>query len=141
MYTTVLVPIDLNDSHSSERVMPAAVAMARTQGARLLFVYVVPDVGRSVVGQYFPPGSERRAINDGSTRLAEFVARNVPAGVEVQHIVSHGNIYREILRLAVAMRADLILMAASNARIQDYLLGPNTAKVVRHASCSVLVIR
>lgn len=141
MYTTVLVPIDLNDGASAARVTPAAIALARTHGARLLYVYIVPDMGRSVVGHYAPPGSERRVINEASGRLAEYVADNVPAGVEVEHVVGHGSIYREILRLAEAMRADLIMMAASTARLPDYLLGPNTAKVVRHAGCSVLVVR
>ena len=36
---------------------------------------------------------------------------------------------------------DLIIMASHRPELQDYLLGPNAARVVRHANCSVLVVR
>ncbi|MFQ5760821.1 MAG: universal stress protein, partial [Acidiferrobacterales bacterium] len=36
---------------------------------------------------------------------------------------------------------DLIVMASQRPELKDYLLGPNAARVVRHANCSVLVAR
>jgi nucleotide-binding universal stress UspA family protein len=35
----------------------------------------------------------------------------------------------------------LIIIGSHSPSMQDYLLGPNAARVVRHANCSVLVIR
>ena len=43
--------------------------------------------------------------------------------------------------MAEKINADLIVMPAHRLKLQDYLLGTNTAKVVRHAQCSVLVVR
>jgi universal stress protein F len=43
--------------------------------------------------------------------------------------------------MAEKINADLIIMPAHRLKLQDYLLGTNTAKVVRHALCSVLVVR
>jgi nucleotide-binding universal stress UspA family protein len=43
--------------------------------------------------------------------------------------------------MAEKISADLIIMPAHRLKLQDYLLGTNTAKVVRHAQCSVLVVR
>lgn len=37
--------------------------------------------------------------------------------------------------------ADLIVMASQRPELKDYLLGPNAARVVRHAEQSVLVVR
>jgi nucleotide-binding universal stress UspA family protein len=37
--------------------------------------------------------------------------------------------------------ADLIIIASHRPGLKDYFLGSTAAKVVRHAKCSVLVIR
>ena len=46
-----------------------------------------------------------------------------------------------IVEEAKARNCDLIVMASHNPVLKDYLLGPNSARVVRHADCSVLVVR
>ena len=46
-----------------------------------------------------------------------------------------------ILDLAEKIGADLIVMASHRPELKDYLLGPNAARVVRHAECSVMVVR
>ena len=35
----------------------------------------------------------------------------------------------------------LIVMGSHHPELKDYLLGPNAAKVMRHADCSVMVVR
>ena len=37
--------------------------------------------------------------------------------------------------------ADMIIIASHRPGLQDYFLGSTAAKVVRHATCSVLVVR
>ncbi|MDH3475684.1 MAG: universal stress protein [Rhodospirillales bacterium] len=39
------------------------------------------------------------------------------------------------------MKADLIITGSHKPNVSDYLLGSNAARVVRHASCSVFVVR
>ena len=53
----------------------------------------------------------------------------------------NGTIYDEILAVADEIGADLIVMASHRPALRDYLLGPNAARVVRHAKQSVLVVR
>ena len=43
--------------------------------------------------------------------------------------------------MADETNADLIVMASHRPELKDFLLGPNAARVVRHANCSVLVVR
>ena len=52
-----------------------------------------------------------------------------------------GTIYSEILKVAEDCSADLIIMASHRPELKDYMLGPNASRVVRHANCSVLVVR
>ena len=65
----------------------------------------------------------------------------MPDGVEIQQIVANGTVYEEVLSKAGEIGADLIVMASHRPELQDYLLGPNAARVVRHAPISVMVVR
>ena len=78
---------------------------------------------------------------DVGARLAAFAADNLPAGLSAATVVAEGKIYQEIIATAEATGAEIIVMAAHSPELKDYLLGPNAARVVRHAPVSVLVVR
>ena len=141
MYENILLTVDLTDETSWRKALPAAVEYCRAFGATLHLLSVVPDFGMTVVAQFFPRDYEQGAIEQAETELRNLSAKHVPAGTEVRHIVAHGTIYQEILNAAEKIGADLIVMASHRPALEDYLLGPNAARVVRHAGCSVLVVR
>jgi len=141
MYKDILFPVDLNQESSWEKALPTAVEYCKTFGATLHVLNVVPDFGMSVVGTYFPEDFEQKALETTREELHNFVRQHVPEGVKVQHIVGHGTVYDEILRVAREIKADLILLAAHRPELKDFLLGPNAARVVRHFDGSVLVVR
>jgi len=141
MYKTILLPIDLNQESSWEKALPTAVEYCKTFGATLHILNVVPDFGMSIVGSYFPEGFEQKALEGAREALHNFVRQNVPDAVAVQHIVGHGTVYNEILRVADEIKAELIVLAAHRPELKDFLLGPNAARVVRHFDGSVLVVR
>ena len=118
-----------------------AIQQVQISKASLHVMTVVPEFGLSLVGAYFPKDYEERAIEEANVQLHEYVKEKIPAEIKVQHIVAHGTIYSEILRIAEEIGCDLIVMASHRPELRDYLLGPNAARVVRHAACSVLVVR
>ncbi len=141
MYRDILLPVDLADSSSWRAALPVALTLCRSFGARLHVVSVVPDFGMAIVGQYFPESFEKEMIEETRKALHAFVGEHVPADVPVQHVVAHGTVYQEILRAAHDTGVDLIVIASHRPELRDYLLGPNAARVVRHAGMSVLVVR
>ena len=141
MYKEILLPVDLNDDCSWRKALPTAIALARTFQAHLSVMTVVPDFGMSIVGQYFPPDFEKKALSDANARLHAFIHEHMPDDLTGKHIVAHGTIYQEILSMADEIGADLIVMDSHRPELKDYLLGPNASKVVRHARQSVLVVR
>ena len=62
-------------------------------------------------------------------------------GTEMEVEVRIGHPYKTILEVAQEKNADLIIVASHQPGFQDYFLGSTAAKVVRHATCSVLVVR
>jgi len=140
IFKKVLVSIDLGDEASSQQVLHAGLELISGDDT-LHIVCVVPDYGMSVVGSFFPEGHEKEALKAANEALHTFTRHYVPDGVKVQHIIAHGNIYEEIIEAANKVSADIIVIGSHRPKLKDYLLGPNAARVVRHAEQSVLVVR
>ena len=141
MYTKILLAIDLAQASSWEKALPSASRIARTDGAELHVCTVIPPMGMSIVGTYLPPDAEQRALSDAKAQLKTFLEHHGPDGITVKGHVLKGTIYQEIIRAADTLQCDLIVMASHRPELQDYLLGPNAARVVRHAKQSVHVVR
>ena len=140
MAKKILLPIDLNSPASWIKPLSEAQKML-IGGGELHVVSVLPDFGMSMVGQFFKAGFEQTALHSFGEALRGWVRQNVPNAIEVHPHVLHGNIYDEILRAADKLDVDVIVMGAHRPEARDYLLGPNAARVVRHARQSVYVVR
>jgi universal stress protein F len=142
MYKRILVPIDLQEEERVRRLaLHRAVEMCRFYKSSLYVLTVVPDMGMPIVAHYFPPDAGDKIVAEAEHMLHEMVGTYIPEDIDVHHVVAQGTIHRRILRMAEKIDADLIIMPAHRMKLQDYLLGTNTARVVRHAKCSVLVVR
>lgn len=140
LFKKVLVSIDLGDVASSEQVLKASLELISGEDT-LHVICVVPDYGMTVVGSFFPEGHEKEAMKAASDALHGFTKKHVPGHIKVQHIIGHGNIYEEVIESANKVAADVIVIGSHRPKLKDYLLGPNAARVVRHADQSVLVVR
>ncbi len=141
MFKDILLPIDLGDVDSSRKAVSTAIELSRTGGARLHLLCVVPGYSMSIVSQYFPEGFEEKSPTEAAQKLDGFIAKNIPSEIVSRAVVANGTVYEEILKAAKETKCDFIVMASHRPELKDYLLGPNAARVVRHAECSVLVIR
>lgn len=141
MYEKILLAIDLNDPTSCERLFPTAAAFCDKFASKLHIMTVVPDFGLAAVSQYFPDNYADTAVEQARTALGKLVKAHLPAKVDVEELVAYGTPYSEILDAAERIACDLVIMASHRPELQDYLLGPNAARVVRHAKCSVMVVR
>ena len=142
MFDTVLLPIDLSAENSWKKALPAALRLIGPEASGVLHVVtVVPDFGMSVVGTFFDKEFEKKALAHVGDELRAWVTENVPDEIEVHPHVMHGRVYDEIIRAADRLQVDAIVMASHRPELSDYLIGPNAARVVRHASQSVFVVR
>ncbi|WP_349369329.1 universal stress protein [Salinarimonas sp.] len=141
MYKNILLAVDLGHREAEQRAVDTVVEYARAFGATVHLLNVVPDYGMALVGGFFPEGFEKQALERANQELHAFAAETIPAEIPHRTIVGHGGIYREILHYADETKADLVVMSAHRPELEDYLLGPNAARVVRHAKTSVLVVR
>lgn len=143
MSTIILCAIDINAKDADRKVLETADRLARAEGAQLDVMTVVPDVGSSIVGAYLADHNVKTARNTALGKLNKVVTSVLGAARngEIRHIVGVGRVYGEVLESAHADGANLIVIGAQRADLKDFLLGPNAGRVVRHATCSVYVVR
>ncbi len=149
MASKILVPVDLGDTETSAKVLAEGVEQADRQKAALTVMTVVPNMVTGIDYRYAirgeMGGSEdydlKKIVQNALDHLNEFVAQNVAKGTKADTIARHGTVYEQILDVADELGVDQIVIGAHRPQLSDYLLGPNTARVVRHAKCSVNVVR
>ncbi|MGY0218726.1 universal stress protein [Endozoicomonadaceae bacterium StTr2] len=140
-YKNILIPIDMSCKGSWENSLPIAIEQARNHQATLHVLTVVPEAEIPAVAALLPAGLDRRLRDQGKIALHDLIKEDIPADIVTEVRVNQGQPYKEILRAAKDIEADLIVMASHRPGLSDYLIGANAAHVVRHAKCSVMVVR
>jgi len=139
----IVTLVDLDDDSSWRKALPTAIDYARHTGARLHVLTIVPDglLKMTVVAQLIPEDFQNKVVEDARQRLATLLKEHAQADVQLAQAVRFGSIYKEALRFAREVGAELIVVGAHKPELKDYLLGPNASQIVRHATCSVWVVR
>lgn len=144
MSKKILVPIDISEMELTKQVIPHVENYAKLDDATIHFLAVIPDytyfasygLGYSSIA---PDVREREAA--AMETLNDIVAKfKLPDDRIEKHVLS-GTPKDHILGLAEDIDADVIILASHRPSMSTYLLGSNAAAVVRHAKCSVLVVR
>ena len=140
MFKTILVPVDLAEVETARPAIERAVALADGADGTIRLIHVRSLLPVTYM-EFVPPTFETEQQQDAETKLAE-VAAGVPLPAErVSAVVRLGSVYNEILEEADSMGADLVVVGSHRPTMATYLLGSNASTIVRHARCSVLVVR
>ena len=129
MFKSIVVPVDLAEMDVSKLAIDKAVALAAVTSAPLHFVYV-------------PPAFDEEQHAECETKMAGLIA-SLPLSDKsrVTSEIRMGSVYNEVLAEVEKHKADLIVIGSHRPAMATYLLGSNATTIVRHAPCSVMVIR
>ena len=140
----ILCPVDFSDP--SRRALNYAVALSRWYGAPLTILHA--HATAPVFEFTAPFGSlgapplmrQDRGIEEPAAELRRFMGpANDASPTEI--VVERGDAASEILRQAIERKADLIVMGThGRTGLRQVLLGSVTEKIIRNASCPVLVV-
>jgi nucleotide-binding universal stress UspA family protein len=139
----IVVPIDF--SQTSAQALPYAVALAERFGAEIILLHVIPPVPLPL------PFYVRRLLQKSAGRLAELsmdvqLSRLCEEAFDKEMpsrtLVRTGAPYDEISKAASSQGADLIILTTHGyTGLKHASLGSTAERVVRHATCPVLVVR
>jgi universal stress protein F len=135
MYSNILVPIALdNEDDRTAQALDIAKSLS-AEGATITLLHVVeamPSYAISYISDDILSAT-RKGIETELARLAAEIGAN--------SVVISGHSGRSILDYAEEQGSDLIVIASHRPGMQTLLLGSTATHVVRHAICSVHVLR
>jgi universal stress protein F len=140
MFSRILVAVDLADTEPKPKGINQAVELANASAGAVRLVNIQPLLPATFM-EYVPADFDAEQEKRATLALQEIVATVPLAKERLSSVVRVGGIYHEILAEAAEWRADLIVVGSHRPVVSDYLLGSNAKSIVRHALCSVLVVR
>lgn len=138
MFRRILVGLD--GSAGSRRALGVAVQMAATYGAELLTLSVEEGLPHyaAMVGEV--QEAQRQAAEYFAQLQREAYDRAKQAGVELKAATTAGHAAQRLVE--AAKDVDLLVIGHSgHTGVWGHFLGTTADQVVRHAPCSVLVVR
>jgi len=139
--TKILAAVDLVHKDSDAHVIQEAILLAKTHDHDVEVVFVIPDQENSYVQGYIPADMRQQVVDDASRDLETYARGFDWCGVAHGIKVLRGVVYERLIARAEAQAASFVVIGASKPSVKDLLIGPNAARVSRHAPCSVLVVR
>jgi len=143
---SILVPSDF--SEFSDRALQKAIDLAKEYKSRIYLLHVIDQGLQQCVADYCltPEVMEKMEIEDRAAtqkRLEQQVSR-IPdaAGVDISYEIRKGYPAEEILKDQKEMNPDLIVISShGRTGLLHNLMGSTTDKVLKRASCPVLLVR
>lgn len=145
LFKKILCPTDL--SEPSYKAIEKANALAALCSAELFILQIVPPVtilpGATARPSSEGPGSKDKSIALLERSLKTLIGERIPKGLRVHPVVLTGSDAAErIIRFADEERIDLVVIAShGQSGWKRLLFGSVTDKVLKQASCSVLLIQ
>ena len=139
MIKSILVPVEASPSETGIKAIHMARDMARAYGGKLVLLHVLEELPGYVAAQ-LPKDTYANARKGAEDGLKD-VAKEHGLGGDTEIVLLDGNPSAEILDYAEKTGAEMIVIASHNPGLQHFFLGSVAARVVRHADCSVMVVR
>ena len=142
-FKEIIVPTDF--SEHSLRALDYAVEIADRFSSELKLVYVIEPLIQAADVAWSSVDFDRlnRAHKDSADRqIRALLDERIPESVPAEFVILTGKPFIEIVGLAKADNADLIVMAThGRGAISHILMGSTAEKVVRRAPCPVLTVK
>lgn len=145
-----LAAIDLADEQSWEPVIKKTVEMATgLENSKIYLMTVISGITTGIDQRYAIRGEMHGSTeypmqkwkDEAAEKLREIANTHIPKELQAGVVVENGTVYREIVEAAKDLNIDQVVMGANRPSLADFLLGPNSARVARHAECTVTVVR
>lgn len=136
MFTNILVAVDPSHDGSEVRALATARKLAHDTYAEITALTVLEPVPA-----HLTESMAHEAKIEAADKAATALRQQIGKGSEIRVIVRHGRAAHEIIQYARQNGVDCIIVASHRPGFSDYFLGSTAARVVRHAPCSVIVLR
>ena len=136
MFTKILVAVDPALDGREDRSLQAARKLARDSYAEITALMVLEPAPSHWAEEY-----SHEAKVKAADRVVTALRHQIGEGSEIHPFVRHGHAAHEIISHAKENDIDCIIVASHEPGVTDYFIGSTASRVVRHAPCTVIVLR
>lgn len=137
MYKNILVPVEPSHVERHELALDMATVLREDENSEITALTVIEPVPGYFAMAETLPDLQLKAGEATLQQLKEFVGDRS----KIKTKVLHGHAATEINEYAEREGIDCIVIASHKPGFADYFIGSTAARVVRHAHCSVHVMR
>jgi nucleotide-binding universal stress UspA family protein len=134
MYKKIIVALSLEHGYGERAIKTARKLKA--ENGKIIAVHVFEPVNSSV-NVYLP----KEHVKSVRKAAKEDIVKKIGTEKDVEAVVLTGHSGRAITDYAEEIGADCIVVGSHKPGLQDFFLGSTAARIVRHAPCSVHVLR
>ena len=134
MYKKIIISLAL-DHGISEMALEAARKL-RADASNIVAVHVYEPISGTAAA-YVSQEDVAKSFQAAKDKLAERVAE----APDVKAVMLKGHTARALIDYAEKVGADCIIVGSHKPGVSDFFLGSTAARIVRHAPCTVIVLR
>lgn len=134
--TKILVAIDIARHGGNDMVLATAKKLATAMEGEIHLFHALEPIPKHILSE-MPEEVASKSRTFAEEGLAKLVAEHGCADGALRE----GPPSSEILAYAEEINADLIVLHSHDPDLSDYFLGSVASRVVRHAHCSVHIVR
>ena len=133
MYNKILIASALDQGFSKKALDTAKLLIS--ENGKIIAAHVMEPVN-NVVQSFVTEEAKSKAYDKVKSVMAERCNDEV-----IESEILYGQAGREISKYAEKIGADCIIIGSHKPGLEDFFLGSTSSRVVRHAKCSVHVLR
>lgn len=134
MYKKIVLSLALDHGISQKAIQTARTLLA--DGGEIIAIHVYEPL-QGLVNAYV----SEEAVAGAFQRAKDLLADRVGDEPDMTAVLLKGHSGRAITEYAEKNNADCIIVGSHKPGLLDYFLGSTAARIVRHAPCSVHVLR
>ena len=141
----ILVPTDF--SKSSDKALSAALEIAETFDSEIFMIHVIRGGSRIDILESFDDATQKKVretleettSNAFKKQIEKF---SLSQKINIKTEVAKGIPYNEILYFQKTIDPDMLVISThGRSGFEEFLFGSTAEKIVRRATCSVLVVK
>lgn len=134
---SIMVPTDFSDY--ADVALEDALGLAETCSGVIHLAHVIREVPKAFKPNKFYEEQKPLAMEAIQAQIAKF---QVADNVKVEPMVLTGHVSTTLLKYQKKIRANVVVIATQGqTAFEDFLMGSTARRIMRHATCSVLLVR
>lgn len=140
MFKNILVTIHLQYVENHPKVLSTALKVLDEDG-KITLLFVNENMKHSSASPLLEESNQKNYNKEALEKLKEIADKYSLPREKVIFKIREGVSHQEIIEEAKKIKADTIIMMASRPGLKSYFIGTTAERVIRHANCSVFVLR